>query len=358
MKKLRRKLTLIFFFLVLFSSAASITIFYMIWNNIVFSKTDIHYLVFGFALKDFLLLLCALALGITLIFVFSKRTANPITALSRAATEVASGNFNVRVEESDRKDEIGELERQFNLMVRELQSNEYLKKDFISNVSHEFKTPLAIIGGYASLLTEDNISESQRKDYAAMIVAESNRLSKLTSNILQLSKLNQNKIPAKHKIFSLDEQIRQCILLLEPKWSAKNLKYQLELAPVSYFGDEDLLSEVWLNLIDNAIKFSPDDSIITIHLTGSIYSGCEICIKDQGIGMDEETKTRIFEQFYQGDTSHRQEGSGLGLAITAKILELHHAGIEVQSTPGEGSAFFITLPGKNRERAAFPQGAS
>lgn len=345
MKKLRRKLTLIFFFLVLFSSAASITIFWMIVNNIFFSKKDIRYLVFGFALKDLVLLFCALFLGIMLIAVFSKRTASPITALSQAATEIASGNFDVHVAESDRKDEIGELERQFNLMIRELRSNEYLKKDFISNVSHEFKTPLAIIGGYAGLLTEDHISEKDRKEYAAMIVNESNRLSKLTSNILKLSKLNQDEIPAKYSEFSLDEQIRQCILLLEPKWSEKKLEFRLELEPISYVGDKDLLSEVWLNLIDNAIKFSPANTVISIYLNRNTSSGYEIRIADQGIGMDDETKKRIFEQFYQGDTSHKQEGNGLGLAITAKILELHHGRIDVQSEPQKGSVFLITLPG-------------
>lgn len=344
MKRLRRKLTLFFFFLVLFSSAASITIFWMILNNVFFSRKDIRYLVFGFALKDLILLFSALFFGITLIAVFSKRTASPITALSRAATKIASGDFNVHVEESDRKDEIGELERQFNLMVRELQSNEYLKKDFISNVSHEFKTPLAIIGGYAGLLTEDNISESQRKDYAAMIVSESSRLSKLTSNILQLSKLNQDEIHAKYKTFSLDEQIRQCILLLEPKWSEKNLEFQLDLKPASYIGDEDLLSEVWLNLIDNAVKFSPAGSVISIRLTQEDSFTYEISIKDQGIGMDEKTTARIFEQFYQGDTSHKQEGNGLGLAITKKILELHHGKIDVQSQPQKGSVFLVALP--------------
>lgn len=344
MKRLRRRLTLIFFFLVLFSSAASITLFWMILNNIFFSRKDIRYLVFGFALKDLVLLLCALSLGITLIVVFSKRTASPITALSRAATEIASGNFNVHVEESGRKDEIGELERQFNIMAQELRSNEYLKKDFISNVSHEFKTPLAIIGGYADLLAEDTVSEKDRKEYAAMIVNESKRLSKLTSNILKLSKLNQDEIPAKFSEFSLDEQIRQCILLLEPKWAEKNLDFQLELESVAYVGDKDLLSEVWLNLIDNAIKFSPANAVIAVRLGKNASSGYEIRIADQGIGMDEKTKKRIFEQFFQGDTSHKQEGNGLGLAIASKILELHHGKIDVQSEPGKGSVFLVTLP--------------
>ena len=337
-------MTLIFFFLVLFSSGASLTVFWMIKNNFFFSRQDIHYLVFGLAFKDLLLLICALFVGFMLIFVFSKRTSNPITVLSEAASEIASGNFDVCVEESDRKDEIGELERKFNLMARELRSNEYLKKDFISSVSHEFKTPLSIIGGYAALLTEDHISEKERKEYASMIAAESERLSKLTSNILKLSKLTRKETPIRNRSFSLDEEIRQCILLLEPKWSAKNLTFQLELPDTICSGDPDLLSEVWINLIDNAIKFSSRGKAISIKLDNASFGEYRITISDQGIGMDEETKKRIFEQFYQGDTSHKQEGNGLGLALTAKILELHRGKISAESEPGKGSTFVITLP--------------
>ena len=343
MKKLRRRLTLIFLFLVFFSSVASVLLTWMIKNDIFFSKKDIKYLIFGVALKDLFLMLFALIIGILLIFIFSRRTANPILALSKAATEIASGNFNVHVEESDRKDEIGELERQFNRMVRELQSNEYLKKDFISNVSHELKTPLSIIGGYADLLTEDDIPEAERKEYASLIVQESGRLSKLTGNILRLSRLNQEEFPTRHHPFSVDEQLRQCILLLEPKWSEKKLDFRLHLVPFTYSGNEDLFSEVWLNLIDNAIKFSPEGGVIAIAMTAPDRLSCQITIADQGCGMDSATQNRIFEQFYQGDTSHKREGSGLGLSIVSKVLEMHRCTIDVSSTPQKGSVFLITL---------------
>ena len=343
MRKLRRRLILIFIFLVFLSSVASVTIFWMIQNDIFFRQRDIKYLFFGIALKDLILMILALAAGTIVVMFFSKRTASPISALSAAATEIASGNLNVSVEESDRKDEIGELEKQFNLMVRELQSNEYLKKDFISNVSHEFKTPLAIISGYASLLTEDNISQKERKEYASLIVQESNRLSKLSGNILQLSKLNRTEIHPEHHFFSLDEQIRQCILLLEPKWSEKNLDFELDLVPCDYHGNENLLSEVWLNLIDNAIKFSSPGATVSIRTETKSSGNLCISIQDQGCGMDEVTKNRIFEQFYQGDTSHKNEGNGLGLSIVSKVVELHGGKIDVKSEPQKGSLFVITL---------------
>lgn len=343
MKKLRRKLILIFFFLVFFSSVASVTIFWMIENNIFFRKKDISYLIFGFALKDLILMLLAIVLGIIFALVFSKRTASPISTLSDAATQIASGNLDIHVEESGRKDEIGELEKQFNLMIRQLQSNEYLKKDFISNVSHEFKTPLSVINGYAELLTEDSLSDSERKEYASLIVAESRRLTTLTGNILCLSKLNRDEFPSVRQTFSLDEQLRQCILLLEPKWSEKKLELNLNLVPFRYSGNEDLFSEVWINLLDNAIKFSSVGGKLSVQMDVSDSAHCTVSIRDSGCGMDSTTQQRIFEQFYQGDSSHKKEGSGLGLAIVAKVLELHGAKIDVQSKKDSGSCFRIVL---------------
>lgn len=344
MKKLRRRLILIFFFLVTFSSIATVIIFWMFRHNILFTPQALPILEAGFILKDTLVLICALATALMLIVVFSKRTADPIVELSKAATQIASGNFDVQVEERDRKDEVGELERQFNRMARELQANEYLRKDFISNVSHEFKTPLSVIGGYADLLTEDHIKDADRRLYAERIVEESRRLSKLTANILELSKLNREDVSLHMQSFSLDEQLRECILLLEPKWSRKNLALNPELSEASCSADKELLSEVWINLLDNAIKFSPERGELTVRLRRESESSLCVLIRDEGIGMSEETRSRMFEQFYQGDTSHRQEGSGLGLSIVAKILELHGAKLRVISQPGRGSSFYVTLP--------------
>ncbi len=342
MKRIRRRFVLIFALLILISSLATVIITWMVQNNIFFSKNDIKFLVFGYALKDLILFLVTLTSIIILLIALSKRTTTPILDLSKAAGEIKAGNFDIEVEESNRKDELGDLAKQFNAMIRELRSNQYLKKDFVSNVSHEFKTPLAIIQGYAKLLTEDALPDAERKEYAQLIVDESSRLSMLTSNILRLSKLNSEETHLRRKAFSLDEQIRQIILFLEPKWSAKNLKFQLHLPSALYIGDEDLLSEIWLNLLDNTIKFSPDGGLIDISLIETQYM-YQIYLRDQGPGMDPETRAHIFEQFYQGDTSHQKGGAGLGLSIALKIAELHGGSIECSSKPKKGCTFTVCL---------------
>ena len=342
MKRIRRRFALIFALLILISSTATLIMIWMTQNNIVFSKKDIKFLVFVFSFKELILFFLTLTGIIIVLVALSKRTTTPILDLSKAAREIQAGNFEIEVEESNRKDELGDLAKQFNAMIRELRSNQYLKKDFISNVSHEFKTPLAIINGYAKLLTEDSIPDTERKEYAQLIVQESSRLSALTSNILRLSKLNSPNPPLKQKAFSLDEQIRQIILLLEPKWAEKKLNFQLHLPSVLYIGDEDLLSEVWLNLLDNAIRFSPAKGLIDISLIETQYM-YQIYLRDQGPGMDPETRTHIFEQFYQGDTSHQKGGAGLGLSIALKIAELHGGTIECSSKPKKGCTFTVYL---------------
>ncbi len=342
MKRIRRRLGLIFILLILFSSLASVTMMWMVRNDIFFSRNDFRILIFGYALKDLFLFVAALFIVIMLVAALVKRTASPIVDLSKAAKEITAGNFDIEVEESGRKDELGDLAKQFNIMIRELRSNEYLKKDFISNVSHEFKTPLAIINGYGMLLTEDNLPEKDRKEYARLIVQESGRLSKLTSNILRLSKLSNDKIRLKHRSFSLDEQIRQIILLLEPQWSKKHLNFQLHLPHTIYIGDEELLSEVWLNLLDNGIKYSPEGGLIDISLIETQYT-FQIYLRDQGPGMDKDTLSHIFEQFFQGDTSHKNEGAGLGLSIAQKVAQLHGGNISCSSKPGHGCTFTVSL---------------
>ena len=342
MKKFRRRLSVIFIVLVTVSSIFSFIASILVRYDVILHNQDVKVFLFGFAMKDVVIVAVAFIIFIPIVLNFTKRTATPIVELSDAAKEVAKGNFNIQVEENHRKDELGELAVQFNNMVRELQSNEMLKKDFISNVSHEFKTPLSIINGYGKLLEEDGLTEEERKEYAALIVKESQRLSVLTSNMLKLSKLNTDTILLKREWFSLDEQIRQTILLMEQKWSAKNLDFSLHLPSSQYYGEADMLSEIWINLLDNAIKHSPKGGLIDISIIPTQYTYA-VYIRDQGPGIPKDQIPRVFDQFYQGDLSHKRDGAGLGLSIALKIAILHGGSIECSSKTGKGTTFTVTL---------------
>lgn len=342
MKKIRRRLTVILICTIIISSTATVILTYMMQGNTLFTKKDFPLIFYIYAFKDMILFALTIILLLCFVFTISKRTSSPIVELSQAAQELAKGNFDIHIEESGRKDELGELEKQFNVMIRELKSNEYLKKDFISNVSHEFKTPLSLINGYGKLLAEPDISQEERQEYAELIVQQSSHLSDLTSKILKLSKLNNDTIQIHHIPFSLDEQIRQTILFLQPKWDRKNIRFQLHLPTATYNGDEALLREIWLNILDNAIKFSPENGLIDLSLLSTTYTYV-VYIRDQGPGIDKKTCCHIFEQFYQGDTSHKKEGTGLGLSIALKIAQLHGGKIDCTSTPGKGTTFTVYL---------------
>lgn len=342
MKKIRRKLGALFLALVTISSIVSFIASLLIRYDVILHNQNVKVVLFGFAMKDVVTISIAFLIFIPIVLRFTRRTADPIVELSDAAREVAKGNFDLQVQEFNRKDELGDLALQFNLMVKELQSNEYLKKEFISNVSHEFKTPLAIINGYSKLLAEDGITDEERKEYASLIEKESQRLSTLTTNMLKLSKLNTDTISIKKESFRLDEQIRQTIVLMEPKWSEKHLEFSLHLPPALYKGEADMLSEIWINLLDNAIKHSPDNGLIDISLISTQYYYA-VYVRDQGEGIPKEQIDRVFDQFYQGDVSHKREGAGLGLSIASKIARLHGGSIECSSKLGKGTTFTVHL---------------
>ncbi len=288
----------------------------------------------------------SIIIGTALSAVFGRAIVRPIRALSRATKEVAKGNFSIRLPEYDETagelGEIGQLTRDFNRMVKELGGIETLRNDFVANVSHEFKTPIASIEGCAALLQDESLSPQERREYSAIIAASAKRLSNMTTNILQLSKLeNQEFLPNQTEFF-LDEQIRQSILVLEPQWSAKNLELDIDLPPVKFFGSSELLPQVWTNLIGNAVKFTGENGHVRVRLSES-QDGATVKICDDGIGMDEETQKRIFDKFYQGNTSHSTEGNGLGLALAQRVVELSGGRISVKSAPGEGTEFTVFL---------------
>jgi signal transduction histidine kinase len=295
-----------------------------------------------FRFRIAIVILTILVLSCVILALASNRMLKPILKLTAATQKLAKGDFDVKVDIESR-DEIGILIKNFNRMAEELGRMEYLQKDFVRNVSHEFKTPIASIQGFAKLLQNKDLPEKERLEFSGIILEETERLSQLSSNILRLSKLENQKEPAPGREFQLDEQIRSAIVLLEPKWSQKKLNFTVRLDKLPYVGDEELLQQVWINLIENAVKFSYSEGAVDITAAESGHA-IEVEITDHGAGMDEATQQRIFERFYQGNTSHSSEGSGLGLSIVKRILELSGGEIQVKSSPNQGTSFLVRLP--------------
>ena len=271
----------------------------------------------------------------------SFRLSKPVQVLTRAHERVQEGDFTVRLPDNQ-PGEIGELMRSFNDMTEALGSTAYLQKDFISSISHEFKTPIASIRGFAKLLQMPGLTEEQKAEYINLIAQESDRLSRLSETLLRLSALEQQTALASLTTFSLDEQLRQVILRLEPAWSQKGINWQLDLKEVSVTSDQELLNQVWVNIVQNAIKFSPAESDIEIRVFRDGNAIVEI--QDHGCGMTKDAQQRIFDKFYQADKSRKQEGVGLGLSLVKRIVDMMGGSITVTSAIGEGSTFRIELP--------------
>ena len=319
-------------------------------------KTEEYYLRVGYQpennlFRNYAMLLAYAFLFSIIVFMLiimglSNKAMKPIVQLNNATQEVARGNFDVVVV-NDSQDEIGQLTESFNKMAKELKSIEYLRKDFVSNVSHEFKTPISSILGFAKLLENRNLTDEEKKEYLDIIVEESKRLSNLSTNILNLSKLESQEIVFNKSEYDLDEQMRNVILLLEPKWYEKNISFDIEMEKISLHANEDLMQQVWINLLNNAITYSHPKGVIHI----KVYNEEEqavIVIRDEGIGMDEYTKERMFEKFFKGNSSLSKEGTGLGLALVKRIIDLHHGTIEVESRPGEGTRIKLAIPNEFR----------
>lgn len=288
-------------------------------------------------------LLASLLLGAVIAVFVGRLFIRPIQNFSSAFDELSRGNFSVKVPDKERIAEIGEMARRFNVMTYDLSHIETLRSDFVANVSHEFKTPLAAIEGYATLLQDPGLSPEKHSRYVEKILENSRRLSGLSSNILALSKLENQETVMDKREFRLDEQVRKSILLLEGKWAEKGIEFDMDLPKMIYYGSEPLLARVWANLLDNAIKYSPQNGVIRVTLQRR-GQGVSLSVADQGPGMTEEVQRHIFEKFYQGDPSRRAEGNGLGLALVKRIVELCRGSVEVRSSPGEGAAFVVTLP--------------
>ena len=283
-----------------------------------------------------------LLVGILVTSQLSKFFFNPIKKLRGAMDRVAEGDYSVRLEEKSSSKEIMEIYTGFNLMVHELNATEILQSDFVSNVSHEFKTPITAIEGYSTLLQgSDNLDEDQQA-YIEKILFNTKRLSSLMGSILLLSKLENQQIPSQQAEYRLDEQIRQSIVALEPAWAQKDIEFEAEMEKTCYLGNEPMMRHVWDNIISNAVKFSPNGGIIRIRLEKK-QKELTVIVEDQGPGLTEEAQKHIFDKFFQADASHKQEGNGLGLALVKRILTMEKGQITAENKPEGGCRFSVTL---------------
>lgn len=266
----------------------------------------------------------------------------PISVLKNAMEKVAKGEFDIKLETDSKIDEIRKAYDSFNIMVKELQSTEILQTDFISNVSHEFKTPINAIEGYTMLLQGEEINDEQ-KEYVEKILQNTKRLTELIGGILLLSKIENQVIAPKKEVYRLDEQIRKVIVALEMKWTKKEIDFDISMDEMLYNGNQSLLYHVWLNLIDNAIKFSKQGGYIKINLTKK-DNNAEFIIEDNGEGISDEDMKHIFDKFFQADSSHNKEGNGLGLTLVKRILNINEGNIECQKGENGGCIFKVDLP--------------
>ena len=283
----------------------------------------------------------AVVIGAAVAAALSRIPLKPLRKIAEAADRLAAGDFSARIN-LKMGGELQELNTSFNNMANELEQSQMLRSDFINNFSHEFKTPITSIRGFAKMIREHNLSREETDEYLDIIIAESDRLVDLSANVLNLSKVENQTILTNTAEFNLSEQMRRVIVLLENRWEEKNLFINLNCSEVYIIGNEEMLKQVWINLIDNAIKFADKDSEINI----TILQGAKfvsVTVSDRGEVIATEVLGRIFDKFYQGDTSHGVKGNGLGLAVAAKIVDLHKGSISVIRSDEEQTAFEVRL---------------
>lgn len=290
------------------------------------------------------LLAISILMGVFVTSLLSQLFFNPIKKLGEAMEQVADGDFSVRLEiKKSMSKEIQEIYSGFNLMTKELSATEVLQTDFVSNVSHEFKTPINAIEGYTTLLQDcDNFDDNQ-KEYVEKILFNTKRLSSLVGNILLLSKIENQSIQTHQKKFRLDEQIRQSIVALESAWTQKDIEFDVDMESVIYHGNEGLLHHVWDNLIGNAIKFNPQGGMIRMTLKKENEKKIVFIIEDSGPGLTDESQKYIFDKFYQVDSSHKEEGNGLGLALVKRILAITEGEVYAENMEQGGCRFTVIL---------------
>ena len=294
------------------------------------------------------LMIASITVGTIVSLAMGRFPLKPIQKVISAINKLANGDFSTRLDITHPL-VFKELGESFNRMATELEGIELLRTDFVNNFSHEFKTPIVSIKGFAQMLKYGDLAIEEKNEYLDIVITESSRLASLATNVLNLSKVENQTILTEKCFFDLSEQLRRCILMLESKWEEKKILLSVEIQDICYIGNEELLSQVWLNLLDNAIKFTPENGTLSITLKKT-DDRAEFILRDSGCGISSDSLPHIFDKFYQADISHASAGNGLGLTLAKKIVELHGGSIFCKSELGVGTEFTIRLAlnyGKN-----------
>jgi signal transduction histidine kinase len=351
-QKQRFSLTLLFggvVFLILLTAIvlSVIAMFLLAWLGIIGSEAgEIR---FG----SILLFMSGISLiiGSMIALVLVKIPLNPINKLVNGMNSLAAGNFKTRIEYEgliERHPTFNEITESFNTLAEELENTEVLRSDFINNFSHEFKTPIVSIAGFAKLLKKGNLTEEQRAEYLDAIEEESMRLSYMATNVLNMTKVENQTILSDVTRFNLSEQVRDVLLLLENSWTKKNIELQLDFNEHEIEANEELLKQIWINLIDNAVKFAPRCGTVAIDIKESEAS-VAVTVSNTGKEIAPEKLGKIFNKFYQADESHAGEGNGIGLAIVKRIVDLH-GGIVTVISRNEMTSFKVELPRRQKRK--------
>lgn len=282
-----------------------------------------------------------------LVMLFGKFPLKPVNQLINEMNRLASGDFRARLHFGkilSKHKTFKEIEESFNELAEELENTEMLRSDFVNNFSHEFKTPIVSISGLAKLVNKGNLTEEQKKEYLVAIEEESLRLATMATNVLNLTKVENQTILSDINKFNLSEQIRTSVLLLENEWSKKQIELYLDFDEYEIEANEPLLKQIWINLIDNAIKFSPNGETVSVEIK-DLEKRFSVTIKNTGSEISKDSLDKIFNKFYQADESHATKGNGIGLAIVKKIVELHNGKITVESE-NKVTSFTVYLPKK------------
>lgn len=344
LKKTGRFVTLRFYVVIGVLSIVIITAALVFLLIIILQKTKVfdssYALISATALTA---LLACLPIATLLTMLLTNLFLRPMDDMIISMRRAASGVFTDKVSTARCYREMKNFVESYNNMLGELSGIEMFREDFINNFSHEFKTPIVSIHGFAEQLQRDDLTAQERQEYAKLIVSESEKLTNMSANVLLLTKYETQGLVAGKEWFSLDEQLRECLLSFQNEWESKELMLDLALEPVAFFGDAKMLEHIWVNLISNAIKFTADGGELGV-CCRQIGTVVEVSVSDSGIGMSSDTLKHVFEKFYQGDSAHTSAGNGLGLSIVKRVVQLNGGKISVESAPGIGSVFTVMLP--------------